>query len=60
MQLLEVPPSEENGYVIKATEGKEYTISVSSGVPLQCEVNFPLSAVGTKRFLLYATTPRYK
>lgn len=23
MQLLEVPPNEENGYTIKATEGKE-------------------------------------
>jgi len=28
MQLLEVPPNEENGYTIKATEGKEDTGTV--------------------------------
>lgn len=62
MQVLDVPPNEENGYTIKAAEGKEERKSYSVqqrlfwnlNIPLQSEGNFWLfPAVETKDLYHY-------
>lgn len=48
MQLLDVPPNKENGYLIKATEGKRHNSETWRGlliilILLLCRTDFILS-----------------